>query len=609
MIELLTIGNDTPQIDDTTADEAQLIKLIYRFANKKDEWFNLLLSLSNCISISESLPADHPYQDISDRLLAHLKNAIKISTRLSSNSKHIKAESVLNFIPMGAGIIDRMGRIVEVNQQAHTIIEQSDTWTINQNYLQAQHLNLEKRISALYNSGGNFLVLPFEQKTENTPTQNKVQSLHITQIPNQQDSTTEQYYFCFHSNQTELVSIDLLKQHYQLTETEALVVTTLVNEVSSKKTALKLKLKETTIRGHLSNIYIKLDVKRKPELIRKVLLHSLLSNPTPQTTEVQNLKLVTPNTSGNSFIFLRDGRKLSYLDYQSSETDTKTPKDQQVILLLHNLMGSACEIPPDSEPVIREHGLRIIVPERPGYGDSDPKPHRNHQDFCNDIKELLDTLKIEKVNVIAHSIGGVYALALAEFIPERIIRIAMVNAATRIDDMRLAKPVPILVTAVLQSIRFAPFLIELILKMAIGKDLEEFYEQQLTYIRPTVEGRAADINLLKTRNYRDYSILNLKQSSKQGISAWANELKLSFSKWDFEPSNTQIEYQFWHGDQDDVISIQAAKRLAKDLNTSNFNHINDETHFLFARYFNQVIEQLINVTNTSTVSERCLDIH
>mgnify|MGYP003856446439 CR=1 FL=1 len=608
MIELLTLANKTlvsetsPNLNnlmDDTADEAQLIQLIYRFANKKEEWFNLLLSLSNCISVSESLPADHPYQDISERLIAHLKNAIKISTRLSTSSKHVKAESVLNNIPMAAGIIDRMGRMIEINKHAQNSFDLSPDWVINQNYLQAEHLNIAQELNTLLMTGKDFIALPFSSPAvgSNKITEKKLPSLkklHITQIPKQDDTSTEHYYFCLQSQQAELVNIDLLKAHYQLTETEALVVSTLTNEISSKKTAVKLKLKETTIRDHLSNIYIKLDVKRKPELVRKVLLHSLLSNHEPPSTIARKITLVSPNLSGNHFITLRDGRKLSYFDYRSPSRNKVSNDSQDVILLLHNLMGSAYEIPPDSHQVIRDQGLRIIIPERPGYGDSDPKKGRNHEDFCQDIKTLLNVLKIDKVKVIAHSIGGVYALALAEFLPERIERIAMVNAATRVEDMRQAKPVPILVTAVLQSVRFAPFLIELILKMAIGKDLEEFYEQQLTYIRPTVEGRAADINLLSRRNYRDYSILNLKQSAKQGVGTWANELNLSFSEWDFKVTNTQMEYQFWHGDQDDVISIHAAKRLASNLNTIRFNHLKNETHFLFSRHFNQIVEQLIS---------------
>jgi alpha/beta superfamily hydrolase len=130
--------------------------------------------------------------------------------------------------------------------------------------------------------------------------------------------------------------------------------------------------------------------------------------------------------------------------------------------------------------------------------------------------------------------------------------------------------------------------------MAIGKDIEHFYSQQLNYIRPTLEGRAADINLLKTNQYRNYSICNLKQSVKQGVNTWAEELKLSFAPLDFSVTNTRTEYQFWHGGHDDVVPIEAAEKLAKSLNTVVFNRLESETHFLFARNFREIVKSLIS---------------
>ena len=92
---------------------------------------------------------------------------------------------------------------------------------------------------------------------------------------------------------------------------------------------------------------------------------------------------------------------------------------------------------------------------------------------------------------------------------------------------------------------------------------------------------------------RQYSLKNLKQSSKQGIQVWSEELKLSFSEWPFDVTNQSIEYQFWHGDEDDVISINAAIRLANELNTKSFFRLKYETHYLFSRHFQEVIQELI----------------
>ena len=130
--------------------------------------------------------------------------------------------------------------------------------------------------------------------------------------------------------------------------------------------------------------------------------------------------------------------------------------------------------------------------------------------------------------------------------------------------------------------------------MAVGRDIEHFYTQQLNYMRPSKEGRAADINLLSQPEYRHYSINNIKQSARQGVQIWAEELKLSFAEWSFEVRNKQVEFQFWHGDEDDVIAINAAIRLAKELNTQRFYRLKYETHFLFSRHINEVIEQLIS---------------
>ena len=595
---------------DFSANEEQLINLIYRFANKQDEWFNLLLSLSNCISISGSLPANHPYHDISQRVLSHLRNAIKISAKLNTSAKYADADSVLDHIPMGAGIIDHMGRIVEINQEARALIANYKHWHIECNYLTAQHIGLVERLLTSTNSKTEQHIRFTISPKADANTAKPEESIHLTRIPSsgQQHSTSSEksheendtalFYFCIPRANSQLINTKALIENFKLTETEALVVSTLVNEVSSKKTASTLKLKETTIRSHLTSIYLKMDVKRKPELIRKVLIHSLVKQEALPLSSGQ-LQVLKHSTQSTKFIYLRDGRKLSYSDHQAASkqaSTTATNTATETILIMHNVMGSAFEIPPGNEELLNTENLRFIIPERPGYGDSDPHKNRSHEDFCNDVEELLDQLKIDKVKVMAHSIGGAYALALAEFLPHRIERIAMVNAFTRLEDLRNTKPVPVLVSAVLQSIRFAPFLIEPVLRMAVGKNIEQFYEQQLKLIRPKAEGLAADINLLKAECYRQYAIANLKQSSKRGISTWSEEINLSFSDWKFEVKNKKIEYQFWHGRHDDVIQIGAVEKLAKDLNTINFFNYANETHFLFSRQFSKVIDQLISPT-------------
>lgn len=590
-------------------DEAHLVHLIYRFAGKKDEWFNLLLSLSNCISIYESLPDGHPYQGVSKRILSHLKNAIKISTRINAGTNTLLNSHALEQLPIAAGIMDSKGRVVDINHLALDIIENLPQWTIREQILSVEHLDLQAEIHKLVNSENNFCALPlyYDDALDNIVTQLNVPAnlstnqLYLSQLPQTEEDTEPYLYFCFNSRRQSCVDVDMLKKDYQLTETETLIVLTLLEEGSSKKICKRLKLKDATVRGHLTSIYSKMDVYRKPELIRKVMLKNL----TRATQNTQffnssnhfNNRRERPHSERHTQITttcfeLSDGRTLSYLDLSKQPLQ----ESYETIVVLHNMMGSAFELPPSVYESLEENNVRIIIPERPGYGDSTKHATRSHQSFCEDMNALLDHLGIDRVMLIAHSIGGAYALAMAEYLPHRVKRIAMVNAITRLEDMLKSKPIPVLVNAVHQSLRYAPFLIEPILRMAVGRDLEHFYTQQLNYMRPTKEGRAADINLLSQPVFREYCLKNLKQSAKQGIEIWSDELKLSFSEWPFSVTNKDMEYHFWHGDEDDVISVNAAIRLANELNTQHFFRLKYETHYLFSRHIKEIISTLIKPT-------------
>jgi pimeloyl-ACP methyl ester carboxylesterase len=59
--------------------------------------------------------------------------------------------------------------------------------------------------------------------------------------------------------------------------------------------------------------------------------------------------------------------------------------------------------------------FRVIVPDLPGFGESRlEEPEVSMEYFAEQIKELLDALKIEKCIMIGHSLGGYVTLAFAE---------------------------------------------------------------------------------------------------------------------------------------------------------------------------------------------------
>ncbi len=123
----------------------------------------------------------------------------------------------------------------------------------------------------------------------------------------------------------------------------------------------------------------------------------------------------------DTFVQLSDKRRLAYAEYGNPNGSP--------VFLFHGLPGSRLSwglIPDNPFPP----GLRMIAPDRPGYGQSDPKPGCTLLDWADDVTELADALEIEKFAVVGVSGGGPGALACAWKIPERLTSVGVVSCAT-----------------------------------------------------------------------------------------------------------------------------------------------------------------------------------
>ncbi len=72
-------------------------------------------------------------------------------------------------------------------------------------------------------------------------------------------------------------------------------------------------------------------------------------------------------------------------------------------------------------------GIRLLAPDRPGYGASDYVPRRRIGDWATTILAMADLLKCPRFSVLGVSGGGPYALACARFVSmERLVTCGVV---------------------------------------------------------------------------------------------------------------------------------------------------------------------------------------
>lgn len=116
-------------------------------------------------------------------------------------------------------------------------------------------------------------------------------------------------------------------------------------------------------------------------------------------------------SSAGRTIRLSDGRALAYLD-------TGDPEGRP-LFHFHGGPGSRLE-GLLFDQLNRRLGIRMIVPDRPGYGLSDSQEDRTYLDWPQDVRELADHLGIDRFAVLGWSSGGPHAVAAAHGVPERI---------------------------------------------------------------------------------------------------------------------------------------------------------------------------------------------
>ncbi len=116
---------------------------------------------------------------------------------------------------------------------------------------------------------------------------------------------------------------------------------------------------------------------------------------------------------------LADGRDLAYAEYGA-------PMGRP-LFYFHGGNGTRLEGLWFDEQAKR-HNVRIIAPDRPGFGRSDFADDRTLLTWADDVAALADHLDIAQLRLIGLSGGGPHALAVAAALPERVAKCAVVSS-------------------------------------------------------------------------------------------------------------------------------------------------------------------------------------
>ena len=115
--------------------------------------------------------------------------------------------------------------------------------------------------------------------------------------------------------------------------------------------------------------------------------------------------------------------------WSGGETQVLELGDGPPLLLLHGGGDAAFEWVPILEALARRH--RVLAVDRPGHGLADPFDYTGVDVLEHAvvfIREILDALELETVDIAANSLGGLWSVVFALEAPDRVSRLALVGA-------------------------------------------------------------------------------------------------------------------------------------------------------------------------------------
>ena len=253
---------------------------------------------------------------------------------------------------------------------------------------------------------------------------------------------------------------------------------------------------------------------------------------------------------------LDDGRTLSWCELGA-------PASTRVLVANHGAGSSRLELA-FHDSLLEKLGLRVIAPERPGYGLSSALHRgRTMAEWADDIVDVATAASVDELSVLGYSIGGAHALAIAASprLAGRVDRVVLL-AAWAPDQPQTST----FDAEVRRRVDAVPWC-----------EYEQWYRSGLDDIlgllAPADEALFADPDLAAAAG------ASLAEGARQGALGLAGDDWAAFTPWGFDLASIDAQVDIWHGTADRVVPVAHAHALHELIPSSRLHLLPGDGHF------------------------------
>ncbi|MDH3692685.1 MAG: alpha/beta hydrolase [Gammaproteobacteria bacterium] len=260
------------------------------------------------------------------------------------------------------------------------------------------------------------------------------------------------------------------------------------------------------------------------------------------------------------------------------------------LFLFHGLPGSRLSwglIPDKPFPP----GLRIVAPDRPGYGNSDPKLQCTLLGWVDDIAELADALKIEKFAVVGVSGGGPGALACAWKIPERLTSVGVVACPAPTNAPQVFKGMSKTNRFFMKLAWRLPWLSTLNVRL-LASVIRRSPARYINAMKYKVHD--VDKVILARPEIQDMLIKDFAEALRGGAQGMASDMSANHGRpWGFPLNDIKIKVLFWFCELDLSVPAAMGRYLSTTVPNCEVTCVPDAGHLWILVNMNEVLTALM----------------
>lgn len=281
-------------------------------------------------------------------------------------------------------------------------------------------------------------------------------------------------------------------------------------------------------------------------------------------------------------IRLKDGRRLAFAE---SGDPAGVP-----VIFLHGNPGSRYMRHPDDSLTYRV-GVRLITPDRPGYGLSDFQPNRTLLDCPSDIEQLANMLGLGRFALMGVSAGGPYAAACAWKLGDRLTRVAIVSGSAPFDRPGAMREVNRDYRNAYTLAGWPEWLLHPIMAAhdrSVRRNPDRALGALMAHSSPDDRAALSDPALAaQVQGWRS-------EATRQGVRGMRREARILVSPWGFPLEEIRPEVHLWYWDGDSIVPPQMGLYLAKRIPKTVAHFMPNGGHFSLFTNWKKILTALVS---------------